>query len=726
MSAAGHPVTDDVDNIVERQVDDALLRMAYGRLQASVLHTVIVACAFVGLMWAHLPQRMLPFWLVALVIVSALRYLLARAFQGAGDTRSRPWRAWFEVGAVFGGAAWATGPVLMLADSGLSGALLLTLTVLSVSGVAVVNMATQWRAMIGFLLAALGPTIVSLALIGQPVQWIAATILSAAMALFMAVGHTTSQTTRAMLRTDIRLARAVDETRAARERAEAASQAKTRFLANMSHELRTPLNAVIGAAQLLRANPADVAQHDYLTEAIERSGHNLLGLIENVLDLARIEAGESEVRLADFDLVACAEAALATTVLAARDKGLRVACVIDPALPIHRHGDEGIVRQLLLNLLGNAVKFTPAGEVVLRIAASDDDDGIVRFRVSDTGIGIDPISLPHVFEPFRQGDDAANRRFGGSGLGLTIVKQRVEALGGTVSVESELGQGACFTLALPLARAEAPAPTRRPLELEVLVFEPDEASAEGLCAQLQRLGCKPLRCADVDALRRALGERPGERKLLIDLDDRGAIDELNLGVGLIDRGDVIGLLSAGREAVASDAVGARLPKPVPLAALERCLRHGDATLVEASRITNAEVDLPHVLVVEDDRLNQAIVAGLLRHGGYRVSLASGGEAALSMLRAECFDAVLMDWQMPDMDGIEVTRRMRDGQAGPAGREVPVIALTANAFAEDREACLAAGMNDFLSKPVLAVHLMAALRRHVRVRAGADVAEGLSS
>jgi two-component system sensor histidine kinase BarA len=254
--------------------------------------------------------------------------------------------------------------------------------------------------------------------------------------------------------------RVADRTAALRrekERAEAASIAKTRFLANMSHELRTPLNAVIGAAQLLQAQDErslaeaiePLASQAHLVEVIRQSGLNLLGLIENVLDLSRIETGMLELSPEDFNLLDCVEAALATAAVPARVKGLAMACIVDAHLPLWRRGDPLRLRQVLLNLLGNAVKFTLQGEVVLRVEPGAGEGGL-RFVVSDTGIGIGEGSLEHVFEPFRQADDGANRRFGGSGLGLAIARQLVEAMGGRIGVESRLGEGTRFIVELSL------------------------------------------------------------------------------------------------------------------------------------------------------------------------------------------------------------------------------------------------------------------------------------
>ncbi|WP_127998532.1 response regulator [Piscinibacter defluvii] len=514
-----------------------------------------------------------------------------------------------------------------------------------------------------------------------------------------------------------RVAERTEALRHEKERAEAASVAKTRFLANMSHELRTPLNAVIGAAQLMQGQEAQPPGQAHLVEVIRQSGLNLLGLIENVLDLARIETGALELAPEDFNLLDCAEAAVATAAVPARLKGLQMAVIVDPALQLWRHGDPLRLRQVLLNLLGNAVKFTLRGEVVLRVEAGP-RPGALRIVVSDTGIGIGEGSLEQVFKPFRQADDGANRRFGGSGLGLAISRQLVEAMGGRIGVRSRLGAGSTFGIELELPDARVLPTPPGPLRQAVLYCEPHEAGAAALEAQLVRLGCSAQRCRTPDDLERALAEHPASAPwLLVALDDARAGDLLAAAAARLDAQRVIGL--SGGESPEVQALRERfgvarsIVKPVLRSALVS--RLGAAASVRSPAGPAGAADAgaahaPHVLVVEDDRVNQAIVCAMLRHAGFQASTADDGAQALALLAAEDYDLVLMDWQMPDMDGLEVTRRLRAGAAGRHGKTVPIVALTANAFVEDRAACLAAGMNDFLTKPVLAASLEASVAR----------------
>jgi two-component system sensor histidine kinase BarA len=716
------------DEDLGRAVDDALLAMAYGRLRQSVYLTIAVCIIFVTLFWSFFPSNQKVVWVSAMLSISALRYFLWRAYARSGPSgvSHARWRRLFFASALAAGLSWGYGPLMLMPAAGHNESMLLSLAVLAVSAVSMSAMGEQLKAMLAFQSAALVPCIGALAATGGSVEMMGAAVLFAGMVSLMIVGRKSSASTRSLIETELRLSRSIAATNEARERAEAASQAKTRFLANMSHELRSPLNAVIGAAQLMKAGESDPERQEQLVEAIERSGTNLLGLIDNILDLSRIEAGEHALVAQDFHLFDCVDAVLATVGLATRAKGLQLACIADPALPAWRHGDAACLRQILLNLLGNAVKFTPAGELVVRLEAGAAPDG-VRITVSDSGIGIPARALAHIFEPFQQADDSSRRRFGGSGLGLAIVRQLIEAMGGAVAVQSDPGNGSVFTLTLPLPPANRVPPPGANVRLRVAYVEPHPASADALHAMLVRMGFDAQRCTTEQQVFNWWDDVQGDpehARLLICTDTPPSAAMMSLAIERMGPEHVVGM--SARESQAHDpahphASAVRmLLKPVSRSTLSSRLLAGT---VRRPAPAQAPTPLPmavaappaaaHVLVVEDDALNRTIVCAMLRHAGYDVSMAQDGQSALAALAARDFDLVLMDWHMPDMDGLEVTRRLRAGAASEAARHVPIVALTANAFAEDRAACLQAGMNDYLSKPVLAASLVAMVAHWTR-------------
>lgn len=727
-----------------QQVRASQLQMAYERLRPSVLMSIGVSLIFIGPLFAFFLPQGLYHWIAVILSVSAARYALwwvwSRSGQAAG--RAPAWEAWFVAGATAAGGAWGVGPSILSVPAGDARSMLLVGAVLAVSAVAAVTLAASLRALLGFLLAALLPTAWALYRTGGLVEACGSLVVLAGLASLVMVGRGSNRIIATSIESQQQLAQAVRQIDAARERALAASHAKTRFLANMSHELRSPLNAVIGAAQLLKAGghgPADQAQ---LVDGIHASGSNLLGLIENIMDLSRIEAGEMRLVTERFDLCDLVEAVLATATLAAQAKHLALACIVDPGIAASRTGDALRVRQVLLNLLGNAVKFTSQGEVVLRVRAGGDADEL-RLEVSDSGVGIPAHALGQVFEPFRQADERAARRFGGSGLGLAIVRQLIDAMGGRIGVHSEPGRGTRFEidLRLPVADHDPPAGPGQPIRsaggtdlpgelAQVVLYEPHPASAEGVQATLARLGCTGLRLDSLDALcawsaREGQGAEPA--RLLLALDHSGAEAALDAVQRQVGQGRVIGM--GGATPAVTRWLASRplalpaLAKPVLRQALRQHLLpavgatpSSDEPPTASATAARATVPMPdaghrpRVLVVEDDALNRRIVCRLLQHEGCEVVPAADGAAALGAIARSGFDLVLMDWQMPDMDGLEVTRRLRAGEAGDRGRVVPIVALTANAFAEDRDACLAAGMNDFLTKPVQHGLLAAAVRR----------------